>query len=57
VKLQKCRHLHFIANQMNDQSATLTAAAAAKRIGTVMRKIDQVTACDGCGAAGPWLCG
>ena len=26
AKLQKRRHLHFIANQMNAQSATLTAA-------------------------------
>jgi len=38
------------------QRATLTPAAAARRAITVMRRIDQDTACAGCGEAGPWLC-
>jgi hypothetical protein len=53
--LQLRRHRHFIANQTNTQSAALTATAAVNRESTVMRKIDQVTGCAGCGAAGPWL--
>jgi hypothetical protein len=53
--LQLRRHRHFIANQTNAQSAALTATAAVNRESTVMRKIDQVTGCAGCGAAGPWL--
>jgi hypothetical protein len=32
---------------MKAQSAALTAAAAANRASTVMRKIDQATACAG----------
>jgi len=57
AELHKRCHLHRIASQMKAQSAALTAAAAAKRARTVIRKIDQVTACAGCGAAGPWLWG
>jgi hypothetical protein len=53
--LQLRRHRHFIANQTNAQSAALTATAAVSRESTVMRKIDQVTGCAGCGAADPWL--
>jgi hypothetical protein len=35
--------------------AALTATAAASREITVMRRIDQDTACAGWGEAGPWL--
>src|SRR4029077_9964533 len=54
--LQSGRHAHLIASHTMAQRATLTPAAAARRAITVMRRIDQDTACAGCGEAGPWLC-
>jgi hypothetical protein len=55
VKLQLRCHRYFIATQTSAQSTALTAIAAIRRESTVIRRIDQATACAGCGAAGPWL--
>jgi hypothetical protein len=48
-------HAHLIANHTMPHSPALTAAAAASRAATVMRRIDHGEACAGCGVAGSWL--
>jgi hypothetical protein len=47
------RHAHLIASHTMAHSAALTATAAARRVTTGMRRIDQVAACAGCGKADP----
>ena len=46
---------HLIASHTTAQSPALTASAAPSLETAGMRRIDQVAACAGCGAAGPWL--
>src|SRR5207253_4970366 len=47
-------HAHLIASHTMAHRPALTAAAAASRATTVLRRIDQGAACPGCGVAGPW---
>jgi len=44
---------HLIAIKTTAQSAALTASAATSLAATVMRRMDQVATCAGCGEAGP----
>jgi hypothetical protein len=53
--LQFGGHAHLIASQTMAHKAMPTATAAARRESTVMRRIDQLIGCAGCGDAGPWL--
>src|SRR5439155_12682341 len=54
AELQLGCHAHLIASHTMAHRPALTAAAAASRATTVMRRIDQGAACAGCGVAGPW---
>jgi hypothetical protein len=55
AELQLGCHTHLIASHTTAHRTALTATAAASLEITVMRRIDQETACAGWGEAVPWL--
>lgn len=57
AKLQLRRHAHLVASQTMAQRHALTTSAAVRRDHAVIRRIDQDTACAGCGDASPWRWG